>query len=104
MSQSIASAKPQDIFACPGCGKIVVAEFYLQHMNGDETHGQHTLHVYNLVGVGPQIVSPPTPGTKGPKMLEVPYLGRVRADAFIGQALVWITIGVLLAFHELHLV
>lgn len=75
-------------FRCPGCDKIVDTAFYSQHV--ESNHKQHTI---NIEGVGPVTV---VHGPRQPGMVDIPYLGRLRRDAFVAWTLLCILFGVLL--------
>lgn len=74
-------------FKCP-CGQIVDIAFYSQHVESG-----HKLHVIDIKGMDPVIatVKAPTP------MVNIPYLGRLRRDAFLSWSIGMMILGALLA-------
>jgi len=83
----MSSAKTTTI-RCPGCDQFIDEAFYPQHIESG-----HKLHVVEIKGVGAELIV----GAKHPiPMLDIPYLGRVRRDGFIGWSLFMLILGVLL--------
>jgi hypothetical protein len=83
-----------DLIKCPGCGQLVDPAFYKLHADGDATNGPHKLHIVNIAGMGgPEII---TTNPKGPVMINVPYLGRLRRDAFLAWSFLMLLLGILL--------
>jgi hypothetical protein len=80
---------------CPSCGKLVDDTQYAEHIKGDATNGPHILHTINIPGMGgPEIVQS---NPKGPVFLDIPYLGRLRRDAFLAWSLIMFILGILMA-------
>lgn len=95
---------------CNGCGQLVQASKYVQHVEGEGQSGKHKLYTVNIAGVGPMIVpqtggAPPSsqygnpPVQPMPKMLDIPYLGRVTRNGFIIWTLLILLMGILLGLR-----
>ena len=85
---------------CPGCGKWVEGDIikYGEHVGSD-----HKMHLIEIKGVGPQYVPYPGQQLPGqprprspPRILDIPYIGRVTANGFIIWSLFMLIIGVLM--------
>lgn len=81
-----------NLITCPGCNAKVDEAFYIQH-----TESGHKMYVVNIKGIGPEII----PGSRHqtPVFLDLPYIGRVRRDAWIVYTLAILLLGVLLGAH-----
>ena len=83
-----------DLIKCPGCGQMVDETQYAAHIKGDASNGPHILHTINIKGMGgPEIVQA---NPKGPMLLNIPFLGRVRRDGFLAWSIGMLIIGALL--------
>ena len=67
---------------------------YAEHIRGDASNGPHVLHTINIKGVGPEVVQS---NPKGPVMVDIPYLGRLRRDGFLAWSFFMLLLGILLA-------
>ena len=83
---------------CPSCGKWVEGDIikYGEHVGSD-----HKMHVIEIKGIGPQYVpvqqnNPQAKARNMPKMLDLPYIGRVSTNGFIAYTLFMILLGVLM--------
>lgn len=90
MSEPKVEPKNMDLIQCPQCKQQVDVAFYPQHIESG-----HKLHVINIRGLGgPELVQS---NPKGPVMLDIPYLGRLRRDAFMAWSLIMLILGILIA-------
>jgi len=83
-----------DLIKCPGCGQMIDETKYAEHIKGDASNGPHVLHTINIKGVGPEVVQS---NPKGPVMVDIPYLGRLRRDGFLAWSFFMLLLGILLA-------
>lgn len=74
---------------CPGCQSYVEETKYPEHINSN-----HSLNKITIKGAGTVLVPPGTP--KGPVFLDIPYVGRVRRDAFFAWSFIMLLLGILL--------
>ncbi len=83
-----------DAIRCPGCQQLVEAEFYKMHIDGDAQTGPHKLKTITIAGMGgPELVQP---NPRGPVIINVPFLGRLRRDGFLAWSFLMILLGILL--------
>jgi len=63
---------------------------YVEHIKSN-----HELHRIEIKGAGTVLV--PNSSPKGPTMLDIPYLGRLRRDAFLAWSFIMLLLGILTA-------
>lgn len=91
------SEKKTTAIKCP-CGKMIDEAFYPQHVESG-----HTLHVIEIKGIDPTLGVVQT-GPKVVKMLDIPYLGRVRRDAFIVYTFINWAVGIAMAAYAWRII
>ena len=74
---------------CPGCGMYVDETKYVEHIKSN-----HELHRIEIKGAGTVLV--PNSSPKGPVMIDIPYLGRLRRDGFLAWSFLMLLLGILL--------
>jgi hypothetical protein len=89
----------EDGMICPGCNQMVDPAFYSLHVQGDGTAAPHTLKLINIKGVGTQVVPQAPTGKPVMRMMDLPYLGRVRTEPFIAYTIGCILLGVLMGLR-----
>jgi len=83
-----------DLIKCPSCGQMVDDTKYAEHIKGDAANGPHVLHTINIKGMGgPEVVQS---NPKGPIIINVPFIGRLRRDGFLAWSFLMILLGILL--------
>ncbi len=83
-----------DLIKCPGCGQMVDETKYADHVKGDASNGPHILHTINIKGMGgPEVVQS---NPKGPVIINIPFLGRLRRDGFLAWSFLMILLGILM--------
>ncbi len=84
-----------DLIKCPSCGQMVEDTKYADHVKGDASNGPHILHTINIKGMGgPEVVQS---NPKGPVIINIPFLGRLRRDGFLAWSFIMLILGILLA-------